>query len=157
MFQDSTTWQDYQSLIQLGAGLNFAYAALDGILSDVSNVATRERRLLIAKIPKTVPDTFFKNNVRAVDFRKMRNCLDFILCIFRIHRVINPYLSLVCGCVAIYFLAHASEHGRDLIERGDRILTLSVCFGWVGLSVIVLGALRMRLTCAIIPFFKRVA
>jgi hypothetical protein len=127
------TWENYNSLIQLGVGLNFGYAVIEAGLRSRFKRFISNQNGFVARIKE--PDANVSINPVL---------LVFIQGLGRAARLLLPrlfsigvYVGFILGIVCIGFLVHASDHATDSLSVIMRIIVIICSAGWAGAYVIV--------------------
>jgi hypothetical protein len=142
-------WGDYSSVIQLGAGLNFAYASLELLLEKpLSSVETK--RLAFLKRVREIVETGQMDGrvMRADDFSRISGDLERISATHKFVCNLNPYAAGISATLMTFILVYGAEHSHETITTIGRVLVVSIGFGWFGGSLSVLTIFRALLGVA---------
>lgn len=146
------TWGDYQSVIQLAAGLNFAYASLEVILERPLLVLSSRQKALIDRL-RQVAQTKSKSPqaVDAVLYCQMRDHLDDVTACHTVICNLNPYISAMSGFAATALLFYASHHANAPASFTDVIFISAIGYGWFCVTLLAMAVLRLFLLLRVEP------
>lgn len=133
------TWGTYQSLIQLGVGLNIGYAMLETVLKPKFDAFVERQTAFLGAI---------KQEGTVIDASPLAQII--VKVIGRVAAPIVPWLfsigvyaGFLLGIVNILLLVHASDHPNDDLIGFHRLVVIAVSVGWFILYALVLLSLRL--------------
>lgn len=151
------TWGDYQSVIQLAAGLNFAYASLEVILERPLLVLSSRQQALIDRVRELVKARSAPNPaVDAVVFSRLRQELRLVTKSHAFFCYLNPYVSAFCGVASTALLFHASHYPGEPVSPADFLLISTLGYAWFCVTLLVMASLRLFLLSAVEPKLKKI-
>ncbi len=150
------TWGDYQSVIQLAAGLNFAYASLEVILDrPLLTISTRQQALIdrLRQVAQAKSEPI--PTLDATVYCDLRDNLDGVTGLHGTICHLNPYISAICGMATTALLFHASENAGVVVNPAEIILITAIGFAWFCTVLIAMAALRLFLILLVEPKLQR--
>jgi hypothetical protein len=143
-------WENYASLVQLGAGLNFAYAGLEVLLEKPLLQILSKNAAMINAIKTAVKSG--ERPATALPFfvyKHARELVDATSSVMTWISAWNPYVATVSGFLATAALFYIAEHAdadAEPIFLGGMILA---SFGWFCVTVAVMGVFRLLLALGV--------
>ncbi len=143
-------WEDYASLVQLGAGLNFAYAGLEALLEKPLLQIVGKNAAMIGEIKKAIksgdrPATALPFST----YKQARELVDTTSAVMTWVSALNPYVATVSGFLATFALVYIAEHGASRAEPPLLGAVLLASFGWFCLTVVAMGIFRLLLALGV--------
>lgn len=146
----------YESLLQLAAALNFAYASLEIILREPLLNVMRDHQILVRAIKEkmSAKDIGQKFHISAFNYNKVKPRLMFIDSASRTILLLNPYVALTLGVMSICELYQSTVCPSCMISKLDGLVMVAICYSWLIVSMLVLLGLRLYLGAFVSNYFK---
>lgn len=134
------TWGSYQSLIQLGAALNFGYAGYEFLLDrDLKNADLKLSNVIDQMIDDRTKGVN-KPALTGAIHQQIKNRLDFLKSINNVRYRVNGLFSLISGLVSLAILYWLSLKSDILICNQSLLISfIFTSYGWFIFNLIVIG------------------
>lgn len=145
-----STWTDYASLVQLGAGLNFAYAGLEVLLEKPLLAILNKNQAMIDRI-KTAAQRQQRSEATLpyLVYSRARDLIDITSKVMKLISVLNPYVATLSGFLAAAALVYIAENGQATPTPAGLLIVFSVSFAWFCVTVLVMGLFRFLLSVGV--------
>lgn len=132
----------FESLVQLGVGLNFAFTALNFLLDGPFNALKKRYQSLLSDIKSaasdnTQPSTIAqKYNISLLEYNKFRPRITLISDIYDCLRKINAFLSITFGFFCIFLLITIAYFPEAIVSECNAVFFIVFpSVGWFLLYV----------------------
>lgn len=135
------SWSSYQSLIQLGAALNFGFAGFEFLFSRSLNDAATRRTDMVQRMIEERKRGVPRPPITAAKNALFKQRLERLSNFENAHTRWNAMLSVISGILAIAMLGYASFNADCEPTRTGIFLGAVVGYAWFSASILwMLGA-----------------
>lgn len=145
-----TNWSSYQSLIQLGAALNFGFAGFEFVFSERLTIAQQERSQRIIAMIASRKSGAPRPAMSAAQNSRIRGRLAALAKIEALKSRSNATLSLVSGVFAVLALGFMSFNADTHANCILLLFAIALSYLWVGVSIVWMQGARIFLYLAVI-------
>jgi hypothetical protein len=150
-------WVDYASLIQLGAGLNFAYAGLEVLLEKPLLKILDKNKAMIETIKAAIKSGKHPAApLRFFDYSTARDLIDATSGVMKWISSLNPYIATLSGFAATGALFFIAANSDIPAEAPALYPVIFASFGWFCTTVLVMGFFRLLLAFGVPKALKSI-
>lgn len=136
------TWGEYQSIIQLGAALNFGYAAFDVVFQSASSPITLAYDKMLQKVNIAIErraQSVGRVGLSPNQFQSAKMRHSIIKKASRFISRMNPEIPFISGITCVVLLVYSSEIYTSPISLWQRITIIVCSYGCIAAMCIATG------------------
>jgi hypothetical protein len=131
-------WGDFQSLIQLGAALNFGFAGYEYLVPQELRIVDDLWQRKIDEMLELKSDGAEKPLIDVADTQKFNSARIFVVNIEKFKSKINGINSIGSGVISIGILYWLSENaGYPVCNHNNLLIMIAISYGWFSINIIL--------------------
>lgn len=133
-----SNWGEFQSLIQLGAALNFGFAGYEYLVPQELRIVDDMWKRKIDEMLELKRDGAEKPLIDVTDTQKFNSARLFVINIEKFKSKINGITSIGSGVISILILYWLSENaGFPVCNHNNLLIMIAISYGWFSISIIL--------------------